>query len=168
MRDGRDGEPRGVHGVDIDERQGLCSGQQRRLPRQFREELPARLLQLGDVPPGIGAQVRAERGRGADPAEQGAHRAVPQQAHVVDRISPGRHARDQARHFHGGVDAACAAWADVLRYQDAQPGALGRAHHRHQAAVRHEIRVVEGCPSLRQAMQQSHLTGVLSCSTTEA
>ena len=74
-----------LHRVDVDERQHLPAGQQRRLPRQFREELPAGLLQLRDVPPGIGAQVRAERGRGADAAEQGAHRAVPQHVHVIDR-----------------------------------------------------------------------------------
>ena len=58
-RDG-DGEPRALlvvavdaflHGVDVDERQHVRAGQQRRLPRQFRQELPARLLQLGYVPP---------------------------------------------------------------------------------------------------------------------
>ena len=36
------------------------------------------------VSPGIGAQVRAQRGRRADAAEQRAHRAVPQQVHVID------------------------------------------------------------------------------------
>jgi hypothetical protein len=30
--------------------------------------------------------VRPERGRGADPAEQGVHRPVPQQAHVIDAV----------------------------------------------------------------------------------
>ena len=36
-----------LHRVDVDERQGARAGQQRRLPGQLREELPARLLQLG-------------------------------------------------------------------------------------------------------------------------
>ena len=45
----------------------------------------------------IGAQVRAQRRRGADAAEQGAHRAVPQRAHVIDRIRARGHPGDQAR-----------------------------------------------------------------------
>jgi hypothetical protein len=96
-------------GKDINERQGFRAGQQRRLPRQFREELPGRLLQLADVAPGVRAQVRSQRGRGADPAEQGIHRAVPQQVHVVDRIRARGHPGDQARDFQVRVDAALAA-----------------------------------------------------------
>jgi hypothetical protein len=87
---------------------------------------------------------------------------VPQQVHVVDRIGARGHARHQARHLHRGVHAALAARADVLRDQIAQPGTLRQAHHRHQAGLRHEIRVIERCVRLREAMQQSHLPGVLS------
>ena len=36
---------------------------------------------------------------------------------------------------------------DVLRDQIPQPGALRQRHHPHQARVRHQIRVVEGCAS---------------------
>ena len=57
---------------------------------------PVHLLQLADVPPGIGAQVRAQRGRRADPAEQHIHGAVPQQVHVIDAVRPGGHPGDQA------------------------------------------------------------------------
>ena len=99
--------------------------------RQLRQELPARLLQLGDVAPGIAAQVRAERGRRPDAAEQRAHRAVPQQAHVIDRISPGDHPGDQARDLQVRVDPALAARPDVLCDQAAEPGALRQGHHRH-------------------------------------
>ena len=146
-----------LHRVDVDEGQGARAGQQRRPPGQLRQELPARLLQLADVPPVIAAQVRAQRGRRPDPAEQRAHRAVPQQAHVIDRIRPGGHPGDQARHLQVRVDAALAARPDVLRDQIRQPGALRQRHHRHQPGVRHEIRVIERCARLREAMQQSHL-----------
>ena len=88
------------------------------------QELPARLLQLAHVAPGIGAQVRAQRGRGADAAEQRAHRAVPQQVHVIDAVRPGGHPGDQARHLQVRVDPAFAARPDVLRDQVRQPGAL--------------------------------------------
>ena len=43
-----------------------------------------------------------------------------------------------------------------------QPGALRQGHHRDQPGVRHEIRVIERCVRPREAMQQSHLQGVLS------
>ena len=138
------------------------AGQQRRLPGEVRQELPVGLVQLADVSPGEGAQERAERGRGADPAEQRAHRAVPQQAHVVDRVGARGHAGGQAGDLQARVRAAVAAGADVRRGQVVQPGALGEGDQRDQAGVRHEIRVVERCARLRQAMQQSHLRGVLS------
>ena len=116
-----------LHRVDIDEREGFRAGQQRRLPGQLREELPARFLQLADVPPGIGAQVRTERRRGADPAEQPVHRAVPQHVHVIDRIRARGHPSDQARDLQMRVDAALAARPDVLRDQVARPARSARA-----------------------------------------
>ena len=151
-----------LHRVDVDEGEDARAGQQRRLPGQLRQELPARLLQLAHVAPGIRAQVRAQRGRRADSAEQGAHRAVPQHVHVIDRVRPGRHARHQARHLQVRVDPALAAGPDMLRGQIAEPGSPGERHHRDQPGVRHEIRVIERCAGLREAMQQSHLQGVLS------
>jgi NAD(P)-dependent dehydrogenase (short-subunit alcohol dehydrogenase family) len=84
--------------------------------------------------------VRPERGQGAHPAEQHVHRAVPQQAHVVDAVRAGRHARDQAADLQRRVHPALAARPDVLREQFRQAGPLREPHHRHQAAVRHEIR----------------------------
>jgi hypothetical protein len=45
---------------------------------------------------------------------------------------------------------------------------LDERHHRHRAGVRHEIRVGERCVRLRQAMQQSHVTRVLSNQAMEA
>jgi hypothetical protein len=157
-----------LHRVDVDERQHFPAGQQRRLPRQARQEPPARLLQLGDVPPGVRAQMRAERGRRPDPAEQRAHRAVPQHVHVIDAVRARGHARDQGRHLQVRVDAALLAGTDVLRDQARQPGAPGERHHRDQPGVRHEIRVIELSADPRQRMQQLHLQGVLSNRELEA
>jgi hypothetical protein len=157
-----------LHRVDVNERQRARAGQHRRPPGQRDQELPARLLQLADIPPGIAAQVRAQRGRRPDPAEQPGHRAVPQQAHVVDRIRPGRHPGHQARHLQLRVDAALAARPDVLRDQIRQPGPLGQRHHRDQPGVRHQMRVIERRVDLRELMQQLHVRGVLSSPTTVA
>ena len=112
--------------------------------------------------------MRAQRGRGADPAEQGVHRAVPQQVHVIDAVRARGHPGDQAPDFQVRIDAALAARRDVLRDQVAEPGALRQGHHRDQPGVRHEIRVVERCAGPREAMQQSHLQGVLSNRVLEA
>ena len=106
-----------LHRVDIDERQHIRAGQQRRLPRPAPPGTPGPPSPAGDVAPGIRAQVRAQRGRGADPAEQDVHRAVPQQVHVIDAVGARGHARDQARDFQVRVDPALAARRDVLRDQ---------------------------------------------------
>ena len=107
-----------LHRVDVNEGQGFRSGQQRRLPGQVRQEFPARLLQLGDVSPGIGAQVRAQRGRRADAAEQGvsSRRAAAGPCH---RSNPPPAAMPATRHgtFTAALHAARAARPDVLRDQ---------------------------------------------------
>ena len=48
----------------------------------------------------------AQRGRGPDAAEQRAHRAVPQQVHVIDAVRARSHPGHQARHLQVRVDAA--------------------------------------------------------------
>ena len=100
----------------------------------------------------------SQRGRRPDPAEQHVHRAVPQQVHVIDRVRARGHPGDQARDLQMRVHAAFAAWPDGSATRPAS-GTVREGHHRDQPGVRHEIRVVERCVRLRQAMQQSHLTG---------
>jgi hypothetical protein len=87
---------------------------------------------------------------------------VPQQVHIINGSRASGHPGDQARDFHVRVDPALAARPDVRGDQLAEPGALRQRHHRDQPGVRHQIRVIERCVRLRQAMQQSHLPGVLS------
>jgi hypothetical protein len=148
--------------------QDVRARQQRRLAGEPGQQLPAGLLDLQDVPPGMTAQVRPERGRGADAAEDRVHGAVPQQAHVLDRVSAGCHARDQAPGLQVRVDPALAARPDMLREQFRQAGLLREGHHGHQAPVRHEIRVIEHSAGPRGGMGQSHLRGVLSAWATGA
>jgi hypothetical protein len=102
-----------------------------------------------DIKPGNlmvrAGQLRPQRGRRPDTAEQRAHRTMPQQVHVIDRIRPGGHPGHQAPDLQVRVNAALAARPDVLRDQIRQPGTLRERHHRHQPGVRHQIRVIEGC-----------------------
>jgi hypothetical protein len=93
---------------------------------------------------------------------------VPQQVHVLDAVRPGGHARDQAAGLQVRVHPALAAGPDVLLEQFRQPGVLGQGHHGHQAAVRHEVRVIEQRLGPGGVMRQSHLRGVLSNQMTEA
>jgi hypothetical protein len=60
------------------------------------------------------------------------------------------------------VHPARAARPDVPGEQFRQAGLLGEGHHRHQAAVRHEVRVIERGNGPRGGMRQLHLRGVLS------
>ena len=92
----------------------------------------------------------AERGRGADPAEQRLHRAVPQQVHVVDAVRARRHPRDQARDLRDGAGAAGPAGPHA-RQQFRQPGALGEGRQRGQAGVREQVRVIEHRARIREA-----------------
>jgi hypothetical protein len=132
-----------LRGVDAGERQALRAAQQPRLARQPDQEPPAGLLQLGDVPPVVAAQVGAERGRGPDPAEHRAHRAVPQHPHVIDAVGPGGHPGDQAAGLQIRVRPAGPARADVAGDQVLQAGPLREGQHGNQAGVRHRVRVVE-------------------------
>ncbi len=157
-----------LHRVDINERQHVLAGQHRGPAGQLRQEQPLGLLRLPDIPPGEGAQERAQRGRRADPAEQAGHRAVAQQVHVIDAAGAGGHPRDQAADLQRRADPALAGGIDVPRDQLAEPGALGQRHDRDQPGMRHEIRVIKGRVRPREAMQQSHLTGVLSGGLLEA
>ena len=151
-----------LHRVDVHERQLVLAGQQRRPAGQLGQQLAVYRLELADVPPGIRAQVRPQRGRRADPAEQHIHGPVPQQVHVVDAVRPGEHPGDQAADLRRRVDPARAAGPDLLRDQLGEPGPLRQRHDRDKPGPRHEIRVVEGCARSPQSMQQSHLQGVLS------
>ena len=69
--------------------------------------------------------------------------------------------------FTGALTPARAARPDLLRNQLGEPGPLRQRHDRDQPGPRHEIRVIKRCVNPGQAMQQSHVTGVLSNQATE-
>ena len=98
-------------------------------------------------------------------AEQRAHRAVPQQAMLSApaAIAATRHATCRCAftpHSPPGGRAP--------RPRSPSPARSARAITGTKPGVRHEIRVVERYVRLRQAMQQSHLQGVLSNGELEA
>ena len=157
-----------LHRVDVDERQHILAGQQRRPAGQFGQQQPAGLLGLPGAAPGERPQKRPQRGRRPDPAEQRRHRPVPQQLQVIDAVRPAGHPGDQAGHLRRRVHPAPAGGPHLSAGQVAQARALGQGHHRHQAGPRHEIRVIKRCADLRQAVQQSHLRGALSARDLEA
>ena len=70
--------------------------------------------------------------------------------------------------FTGAFTPAPVTDPDMLCDQAAQARPLGQGHRRDQARPRHEIRVIKRGADLRQAMQQSHLRGVLSARCMEA
>jgi hypothetical protein len=137
---------------DIDERQDILAGQQRRPAGQLSQELPVHRLQLAGVPPGERAQERPQGGRCPHPAKQERHRAMPQQVHVIDTVRPGRHSRDQAAHLRARVHPGRAADPDIPGGKLRQPAAPRQGHHRDQPGPRHQIRVIKGRMCLRQIM----------------
>jgi hypothetical protein len=75
-------------------------------------------------PSPAGRRSHRYKSAGANPASTGhgarrtgQHRAVPQQAYVLDAVRARRHSGDQARDFQMRVDAALASRRDVLRSQ---------------------------------------------------
>jgi hypothetical protein len=93
---------------------------------------------------------------------------MPQQVHVIDAVRPGDHPGHQAADLQVRVHSALAINPDMLCDQHIQARALGQGHHRDQARLRHEIRVIKRRVDLCQPVQQSHLRGVLSSPTTVA
>ena len=72
----------------------------------------------------------------------------------------------QAGDRHRAVHAAGLPDPEVFCGQPGQARPLGQGHHRDQARLRHEMRVIKRRVHLRELMQQLHLRGALSSSTT--
>ncbi len=87
-------------------------------------------------------QERPERGRGPGAGEQPAHRAVPQQGHVIDAVRTRDHPRDQPGDLQVGVAAAGLVDPNVLPDQVLQAGACRELQDRPEARTRHEVGVV--------------------------
>jgi hypothetical protein len=68
---------------------------------------------------------------------------VPQQAYVLDAVRPGGHPGHQAPGLHVRVHPAGPGDPDVLCGQPAQARPLRQGHHRDQASLRHQMRVIK-------------------------
>lgn len=104
-------------------------------------------VELSDVAEGERAQERSQsRGR-VDTVEEVLHAAVAEDVHVIDRVSPGGHSRDQGGQFRGWV---CTLVSSRGRHSQPiigevdQPGVLGQAHDRDQSCSGGEVLIVEG------------------------
>jgi hypothetical protein len=100
---------------------------------------------LADVTEGEFPQERPQRRRRIRLVEYSAHRAVPQQGHVIDAVGPGDHARDQRGYFRPGVGALVGRHTQVLIGQRRQAALLGQSAHRDQPGARHQVGVVKAC-----------------------
>ena len=105
-------------------------------------------------PEGEPAQERAQRRRRPHVGEQSAHRTVPQQRHVIDRVRAGHHPANQ----RGDLRRRVRADRHMRRDQAMQPGPLSQRQHRRKTAVRHEVPVVE---HRRDAVTDSYLLDAL-------
>ena len=89
-------------------------------------------VELADMAEGEFPQERPQRRGRIRAVEDRAHRAVPQQGHVVDAVGAGDHPRDQRGYLHPGVGALVGGHAQVLVGQRRQAALLGQRHDRDQ------------------------------------
>jgi hypothetical protein len=100
-------------------------------------------VELTDMAEGERPQERPQRRGRVSAGEDPAHRPVPQERHVVDRVRAGDHPADQGSDLQSSVRALVGRHREVLISQSLQPCGVGQREHRNQAAGRHEIRIVE-------------------------
>jgi hypothetical protein len=147
--------------VDVDEYRAVDPGEQRGAVVQSGHQPGGDGVELADVTKGELTQERTQRRRGVGPVEQGAHRPVSQQRHVLDAVGPGDHARDQRGHLRPGVGALVGGHAEVHVGQRRQVTLLGQGDHRDQPGAGHQVRVVEDCRRDASSMKELHLRDAL-------
>ncbi|EPR69906.1 hypothetical protein ADICYQ_1158 [Cyclobacterium qasimii M12-11B] len=101
-------------------------------------------VQLPDVTKRERPQERPQRRRGIRPDEEFLHTAVPQQSHVINRISTSEHPRNQRGHFQPGVRTEVPRQCQPRIREVAEPSFHRQRHRGDQPRGRHEICVVEG------------------------
>jgi hypothetical protein len=118
---------------------------QRRVLGQPGQQAAGHGVELADMTEGELPQERPQRRGRIRAIEHGAHRAVPQQSHVINAVGPGDHARDQAAHLRPGVGALVGRHTQMLIGQHGQAALLGQRGHRDQPSARHKIGVIKAC-----------------------
>jgi hypothetical protein len=129
--------------VDVDEHWAVDPGDQRGAIAQPGQHSRRDGVELADVAEGEFTQERPQRRRCVRAIEEGAHRAVSQQGHVVDAVGSGDHARDQRGHLRPGVGALVGGQPQMLVGHCRQVALLGQRDHRDQAGAGHQIGVVK-------------------------
>ena len=123
---------------------GLITTREPRVPSQVDQQPGCDFVEPADVAEGEGPQERPEGRRSPSSLEQPAHRAGPQQRHVLDAVGAGDHPRDQMRTFSFAIiDARQLLEVNMLADQRLQTSSLGELQHRRQPGARHQIRVGE-------------------------
>ena len=129
--------------VEIDQRQVVDSGEQRRLLRERCEEPGRDRVELTDVTERELPQKAPQGRRGVAIVEGLAHGAVAQDRHVLDRVRARAHPRDQAHRLEVGVRALVRRDRDMRRHQVQETSGLGERDERDQARGRDQVRVIE-------------------------
>jgi hypothetical protein len=142
--------PKEFSSVDIDERQRLPAGQRWRPAGQLTQQFPVHHLQLADVSPGIGPQVRPGRGRRPDPAGQA--RSAPCRSRSMSSMLSAPATIPATRHgiFRCALTPQSSPGRTRPATRSASPARDTRSGSSNDACV------------FVRAMQQSHLQGVPS------
>ena len=119
------------------------------------------VVERADVAKREGTKKGYQRGRRPDPGEQPAHPTMAQQVHVIDRVRPGNHPRNQRRDLQVRVHTTDGLQGQRVRDEVSQARPLRQRHRRSQTRTRHEIGIVERCGDGRETMRNSYSANAL-------
>jgi hypothetical protein len=125
---------------------------------KFTSSRDATASRLPDMTEGERPQERSQRGRCPQPGEEPAHPPEPKQIHVIDRVSPNDHPRDDRGHLQDSVGRTGASQRQRVRDQAYRATPVGQREHRRESRAPHEIGVIE---NRRKPMRDSHLPNAL-------
>lgn len=129
--------------VQVHHRDLVDPGQHRRPAGQRAQEAGRDRVELTDVTERERPQEAAQRAGRVAGVERAAHAPMAQQGHVIDRVGPRSHPRDQAHHLQVRVRALVRRHPHVRRDQARQARRLRQRNHRHQPSRPDQARVIE-------------------------
>jgi hypothetical protein len=101
-------------------------------------------FECGGVADFDAAQERPDGGGGSHVVEEAVHRAVAQDAEVVDAVGAGGHVGDDGEDCRGGVGACGAGDGEASVGEDGEAGVAGDAQQWDEACVGDDTPVVAG------------------------
>jgi hypothetical protein len=135
--------------VHVDERDRTRTGQQRRTSCELDQELAGDGLELTDVAMAEHAQERSQRRGRIHTAEQLWHATVAHYVQIIDAVGPGEHSRHDRGDLVRSVGSLIGRDMKSSPHDAVQVARFGQPHHRFQACIRHEGRIIERCPDRR-------------------